>query len=245
MDKGSNDKKTRRDETPAKAGLTTFAKPTLIILTLMAVAVGVAGLLVHRNNGAVANSGQAESASGLSFKPVVTPQGWTQGNPAAKIVLVEFGDYQCGACAAARQTVANVMKRHANELMLVFKQYPMEAIHRNSMFAAQAAEAAGKQFKFWEMHELLFLHQRDWADVPDPQTFFLKYAAELNLDLERFRLDLWDGAIREKIYRDILEGQLASVKSVPTFYLNGTLMPRAQSETQFEDIIVEAIKKQK
>ena len=108
-----------------------------------------------------------------------------------------------------------------------------------------AAEAAGRQFRFWEMHDLLFLHQRDWGDVPDPQTFFLKYAEELHLDLERFKQDLWNGEIRDKIYRDVLEGQFASVRSVPTFYLNGSLMPRTQSETQFEEVIADAIKKAK
>ena len=116
-------------------------------------------------------------------------------------------------------------------------------MHRNSMIAAQAAEAAGKQFKYWEMHEQLFVHQREWAEVPDPLTFFLTYAHQLGLDLERFKQDLWDGTIREKIYRDVLEGQLASVRSVPTFFLNGSLMPRPQSETQFEEIIADAIRK--
>lgn len=240
----TTEKKARQVDTSAKGAKGSMIRPVLAILLLVAIALGVAVFLVHRNQG-LSDSGLASSSSGLDFKPVVTPKGWSKGNPAAKTVLVEFGDYQCSACGAARQTVANVLKNHENELMLIFKQYPMESIHRNSMIAAQAAEASGRQFRFWEMHDLLFLHQRDWADVPDPLTFFLKYAEELHLDLERFRQDLWDGGIRDKIYRDILEGQLASVKSVPTFYLNGSLMPRSQSEAQFEEIVAEAIKKAK
>jgi protein-disulfide isomerase len=245
MAKSSNEKKARQVGTSAGGVRGSMVKAALAILLLIGLALGVAVFLVHRNQGlSNSNSGLA-SPTGLDFKPVVTPKGWTKGNPAAKTVLVEFGDYQCSACGAARQTVANVLKNHENELMLVFKQYPMETIHRNSMIAAQAAEAAGRQFRFWEMHDLLFLHQRDWGDVPDPQTFFLKYAEELHLDLERFKQDLWSGEIRDKIYRDLLEGQLASVRSVPTFYLNGSLMPRTQSETQFEEIIADAIKKAK
>jgi protein-disulfide isomerase len=245
MAKSSNEKKAQVD-TSARGVRGSMIKPVLAILVLVAVALSVAAFLVHRNQGlSNSNSGLASSSPGLDFKPVVTPKGWTKGNPAAKTILVEFGDYQCSACGAARQTVANVIKNHENDLLLVFKQYPMESIHRNSMMAAQAAEAAGRQFKFWEMHDLLFLHQRDWSDVPDPQTFFLKYAQELHLDLERFQQDLWDGQIRDKIYRDVLEGQLASVKSVPTFYLNGSPMPRTQSEAQFEEVIADAIKKAK
>ncbi|PYV41849.1 MAG: hypothetical protein DMG06_15845 [Acidobacteria bacterium] len=246
MAKSSNEKKERRVVMSGLAMRGSMVKPLLATLFLIALALGVAAFLVHRNQSLPdSNSSLGSSASGLDFKPVVTPKGWTKGNPAAKTVLVEFGDYQCSACGAARQTVANVLKNHESELMLVFKQYPMESIHRNSMIAAQAAEAAGRQFKFWEMHDLLFLHQRDWGDVPDPQTFFLRYAEELHLDLERFKQDLWDGKIRDKIYRDILEGQLASVRSVPTFYLNGSLMPRAQGDAQFEEIIADAIKKAK
>ena len=248
MAKNSNAKKARQVGTSTRGVRGSMLRPALAILLLIALALGVAVFLVHRNQGlsnSSSNSGLTSSSSGLDFRPVVTSKGWTKGNPAAKTVLVEFGDYQCSACGAARQTVANVLKNHENELLLVFKQYPMESIHRNSMIAAQAAEAAGRQFRFWEMHDLLFLHQRDWAEVPDPQTFLLKYAEQLHLDLERFKQDLWNGEIRDKIYRDVLEGQFASVRSVPTFYLNGSLMPRTQSETQFEEVIADAIKKAK
>lgn len=240
MSKNSIGKKAKSE---SSSGSRSLVKPVVGILVLVAVAVGAAALMVRRNNGIAHSSVQSASQSGADFKPVVTPKGWTQGNPGAKTILVEFGDFQCAACAAARETVANVMRDHGKELMLVFKQFPLEAVHRNSMVAAQAAEAAGKQFKYWEMHESLFLHQREWADVPDPQTFFLKYAHELGLDLERFKQDLWDSGIRDKIFRDILEGQLASVRTVPTFFLNGSPMPRAQSETQFEEIIAETVKK--
>jgi len=237
MSKNLNGKKAKPESSTGRSLL----KPAIGVVVLIMLAVGIAALIARHNN--AASPAQSPVPSGADFKPVVTPKGWTQGNTAAKTILVEFGDFQCAACAAARQTVANVMKSHANELMLVFKEFPMESMHRNSMIAAQAAEAAGKQFKYWEMHEQLFVHQREWAEVPDPLTFFLTYAHQIGLDLERFKQDLWDGTIREKIYRDVLEGQLASVRSVPTFFLNGALMPRPQSETQFEEIIADAIRK--
>jgi protein-disulfide isomerase len=240
MGKGIDLKKTRRGGSQGVKGSRAMIKAAIAVVLLVAIAVAAALFLVRRNVGNNTNSSLA--SPGVDFKPVVTPKGWTKGNMAAKTVLVEFGDFQCGACAAARETVAAVLKNHERDLRVVFKNFPMESVHRNSLIAAQAAEAAGRQFKFWEMHDLLFNRQREWANVPDAQTFFLTYASELQLDLERFRRDLWDNEIRDKIYRDLLEGQLASVTSVPTFFLNGSRMPQSKSEEQFEKMIVGAIK---
>ena len=105
----------------------------------------------------------------------------------------------------------------------------------NSMIAAQASEAAGRQQKFWEMYEILLARQSEWASVPDALTFFLKYAAELKMDVERFRQDLLDGEIRNKIFRQVLEGQIAQVRSVPTFFLNGKMMQAVKSDSEFEE----------
>ena len=118
----------------------------------------------------------------------------------------------------------------------------MENIHRNSMIAAQAAEAAGRQQKFWGMYEILFARQSEWTSVPDALTFFLKYAAELQMDVERFRQDLLDGDIRNKIFRQVLEGQVAQVRSVPTFFLNGKMMQAVKSDAEFEEGIAQAIR---
>ena len=89
-----------------------WVKPAVITVILVVVALGVAALLVRRNGAALSSSGGGSGSSGGTFKPVVTPKGWTQGNTNAKTILVEFGDYQCGACAAARLSVAGVMKNH-------------------------------------------------------------------------------------------------------------------------------------
>jgi protein-disulfide isomerase len=126
-----------------------------------------------------------------------------------------------------------------------FKEFPLDTVHKNSMVAAQAAEAAGKQYKFWEMYDQLFLHQIDWYNVPDPQTFFMKYAAAIQLDINRFQQDLWSAEIQEKIFRDKFEGQQVGVISVPTFYLNGVQLPTAQNDDHFDAMIMEAIKKAK
>lgn len=218
-----------------------LAKPLTALAVLVVAAVAVAMFLVKRS--APESSPMAASSTvALPDKPVITPEGWSKGNLAAKTVLVEFGDFQCPSCAAARVKVENALKKFEKDLKVVFKQYPMPNIHRNAMVAAQAAEAAGKQLKFWEMYELLFARQNEWVNVPDALTFFLGYATELHLDVERFRQDMLDGEIRNKIFRDMMEGQVAQVRSVPSFFLNGRMMQAVKNDAEFEDLIAQAIR---
>jgi protein-disulfide isomerase len=216
-------------------------KPLLILGVLIVVAVTVAFFLARRGN-SENPSGAVSTSASLNSSPLITTGGWARGNLAAKTVLVEFGDFQCPSCAVARLKVDNILKKFQDNLKVVFKQYPMEAIHRNAMVAAQASEAAGKQLKFWEMYELLFARQNEWANVPDARTFFMRYAAELQMDVERFRQDLLDGNLRNKIFRDMLEGQVAQVRSVPTFFLNGKLLQNVKSDAEFEELIAQAIR---
>ncbi len=215
------------------------AKP-LATLALLAVVALAAALYWQRRQTAETVSPSPEISPGSHS--LISPEGWSKGNSAAKAVLVEFGDFQCGACASASTRVAKIARKHGSRLKVIFKHHPMQRTHSNAMIAAQAAEAAGRQHKFWEMHDLLFERQADWAKVPDAQTFFLRYAGELQLDLGRFRRDLWNAEVREKIYRDILEGQVAQVRSVPAFFLNGKSIPNSRDEAEFEQRIVDGIR---
>ncbi|MFN8006591.1 MAG: thioredoxin domain-containing protein [Terriglobia bacterium] len=218
-------------------------KPLSILAILIVIALAVAFVVNHR--GGQAASAQENPNPAPTLKPVITNDGWIKGNPEAKTVLVEFGDFQCPSCAMARLKVAEVLKKHEHDLKVVFKQYPMQNAHRNAMLAAQVAEAAGRQAKFWEMSELLFSKQSDWANVPDPMTFFVKYAAELQLNLAKFQSDVTEEGVRSKIFRDMLEGQLAQVHSVPTFFLNGTVMDKIKSEADFYAQIDNAVRSAK
>jgi len=238
----SNDTKsssTGKAKRPAQASRS-LAKPLTALAVLVVTATAVAMFLVRRSE--PESSPAASSSAVFSEKPVITTEGWAKGNLSAKTVLVEFGDFQCPSCAAARLKVDNVLKKFDKDLKVIFKQYPMPNIHRNAMVAAQASEAAGKQLKFWEMYELLFARQNEWVNVPDPLTFFLQYAAELQLDVEKFRQDILNGEIRNKIFRDLLEGQVAQVRSVPSFFLNGQMMQSVKSDAEFEALIAQAIR---
>lgn len=241
--KSSSDKKSTkaRDKSDSKSSNRSMVKPILALAVLILLALTAAFVLVRRNKTEPAGAA-ASSSSPTGSAPVITSEGWGKGNLAAKTVLVEFGDFQCPSCAVARVKVDNALKKFEKDIKVVFKQYPMQQIHRNAMLAAQASESAGKQMKFWEMYELLFARQNEWSNVPDALTFYLKYAAELQLDVERFRQDLLDGEIRNKIFRDMLEGQVAQVRSVPTFFLNGKMLPTVKSDAEFEELIAQAIR---
>jgi protein-disulfide isomerase len=226
---------------PQKGAGKPWLLPLIGAIVLIGAAVGTAFFLVRR--GKEDNALDLGAAALLRGKPSVTTEGWTKGNPAAKTILIEFGDFQCGSCGANVPRIEKVMKKHSNDLRLIFKHFPLDSNHKNALIAAQAAEAAGRQFKFWEMYSQLFTHQIEWYNVPDPLTFFYKYAEAIQLDVNRFRQDIWALDLQEKIFRDKFEGQQLGVSSVPAFFLDGKLMPPAQNDDHFESMIAEAIKK--
>ena len=232
--KWSGNRKRSKKESPP------ILTPVLFIIFFVVAAVSVALYLKYKRTGkmGIQNSSLKSSSNTGS---ILSTDGWTKGNRAAKAVLVEFGDFQCGACATAQLRISKITKQYGSQLKVVFKQYPMQRIHRNAMIAAQAAEAAGQQFKFWEMHDLLFEQQNSWAQIPDAHTIFLKYASELGLDLARFKRDIWDPKTKEKIYRDVMEGNIAQVQSVPSFFLNGKPLRNAKDDVEFENLILEGI----
>lgn len=135
----------------------------------------------------------------------------------APVVLIEYADFQCPYCAMAEPVVRRLRERFSDTMTYVFREYPLVDSHRYALLAARAAEAAGAQGKFWEMHDLLFEHQR----ALDP-AHLARYAESLGLDVERFERDVASGAQDEKIEADMRSGDEAGVPGTPTFYVNGT-----------------------
>lgn len=144
------------------------------------------------------------------------------GSVTAKVTLVEFGDYQCPACAAANPTVIEIIKAYKDNpnFNFVHRNFPL-AQHGNAMIAAEAAEAAGAQGKFWEMHDLLYEKQRDWQGSDKPLDIFAGYAGQLGLDVNKFRQEVESDKYEDLIRTDARDGNSVGVSSTPTFYLNG------------------------
>lgn len=141
-----------------------------------------------------------------------------EGKTSATITLVEYGDFQCPNSGEAYPLIKRLMKEFHNELLFVFRNFPDENLSE-SMIAAQAAEAAGLQNKFWEMHDLIFEQQDQLTE--DNLIYF---AESLNLDLEQFENDRASQNVLAKIESDIESGIRNNVENTPTFYINDEML---------------------
>jgi len=138
----------------------------------------------------------------------------------AKVTLVEFGDFQCPACGAAHPLVKQLLADHDGKMTFVWRNFPL-SVHKNAQIAAEAAEAAGGQGKYWEMHNLLFDRQADWADSSQPVDMFVEYAKSLELDPTKFKQAVEGHKFLAKIQQDLSDGARLNVNVTPTFFLDG------------------------
>ena len=139
-----------------------------------------------------------------------------QGPPTARVTLVEYGDYQCPYCLQAYPIMLDIQEHLGERMRLVFRNFPITTAHPDAQQAAEAAEAAGAQGKFWPMHDYLFEHQSRLDDVA-----LLSYAADLGLNLDRFARDLQTHAFADRVREDFLSGVRSGVNGTPTFFING------------------------
>ncbi len=155
---------------------------------------------------------------------VLSSSGWVTGNPASKVTVTEFGDFQCPACLAFEPTMRQIRSIYGKTVKIVFKQFPLKQVHPNAMAAAIAAEAAGQQGKFWQFHDLLYDNQNTWAPLADPSSEFIKYAKSLKLNMGKFTKALQDKTLADRINAQEDEGARVGVNSTPTIFINGTFL---------------------
>jgi len=149
--------------------------------------------------------------------PVDDKRDHIQGPLNATFTLVQYGDYQCPYCGAAYPEVKKVQKQLGSKLRFVFRNFPLTRIHEFALSAAESAEAAAAQGKFWEMHDFLYEHQ---ATLGDPSVA-LGFVKKLGLDVERFQKDLAQHTHQPRIRDDFNGGIRSGVNGTPTFYVNG------------------------
>jgi protein-disulfide isomerase len=165
---------------------------------------------------------------------------WTKGAKSAQIILVEYSDFQCPACARYSRITKKLIEELGDDFQLNFRHYPLKQ-HINAELAAKSAEAAGRQGKFWEMHDLLFERQKEWIrnKNKDTEKLFLQYAVSLDLNLEQFKSDLHSQAVTNKVHNDALSGRRSGVKGTPTFFLNGQkIIDNPRNYETFKDLII-------
>lgn len=139
-----------------------------------------------------------------------------QGPADAPLVLAEYGDYECPFCGQARPIVKRIQQALEDELLFVFRNFPLTQIHPHALNAARAAEAAGLQDRFWEMHDMLYENQDDLEDQS-----LLMYAAELGLNLDQFARDMLSAEVEQRIVADFEGGARSGVNGTPAFFVNG------------------------
>lgn len=153
----------------------------------------------------------------------LSSSGWTIGNQKSKVTVIEFGDFQCPACGAFEPTFEQIVKDYGKKIKIVFKEFPLKSVHPNGMAAAMAAESAGKQGKFWEYHNLLYVKQDEWSALTDPTDQFVAYAKSLKLDTVQFSKDLTNKNLSAKIDAEENEGVNVGINSTPSVLINGAL----------------------
>jgi protein-disulfide isomerase len=159
-----------------------------------------------------------------------------KGNPKARVMIVEFSDFQCPYCGQVEATLKSVLAKHEGTVALAFRDMPISQIHPFAQGAAEAARCAGEQGKFWEYHDLLFADQ----GALDRSGLVAK-AGKLQLDPKQFEACISSEKYKSQVQQDNQEGMRLGVSGTPGFFINGVFISGAQAEATFDKIIEEQL----
>ena len=223
--------------------------PFIIILVVLGVALSSAWYLTRTipasqnlsaNQPAPASPGSPQASPEQSQSPVVTGVPGADpphilGPANAPVRLEEFGDFECPPCGMFHPILEQMHAEFGDKLQITFREFPLVPTHQHALAAASAAEAAGLQGKFWEMHDLIYEHQNDWKKEFDVRPIFEGYAKQIGIDLERYKHDVEGDAVANRIMQDGKRGHSLGVKGTPTVFLNGR-------EVSFENLPAEKLR---
>lgn len=196
--------------------------------------------------GNVASNNDSKTSSTNSNAARVLPAGaeppHIRGNPHAPVVVEEFSDFQCPSCGRAAPVLKKIESDYGSRIQVIFRNRPLDNLHKNARTAAHAAEAAGLQNAFWEMHDVLYEKQAEWSNAFDPRILFSNYARQLGLDADRLVREMDSTQISNRILADGKRADAFRVNGTPTFYING-VEPKDISDMALRAAIDEALKK--
>ncbi len=189
------------------------------ILIAIAFVVVIGGVLLA----IFANPQPTEPGAPVDSQSLIRDNSHMTKQATAKVNLVEFGDFQCPGCAAASPRIKEIVEFYKDnpDVNFVFRNFPLDSIHPNAHIAAEAAEAAGVQGKYWEMHHLLYERQGEWGTLPNALDTMVGYAESLGLNGGEFRTAVGNRLFADVIKADQDDGTAIGVNSTPTFFLNG------------------------
>jgi protein-disulfide isomerase len=172
-------------------------------------------------NKAASNTG-GKGFNALANAPAGAQPVWSRGPATAPVTIEEFADFECPSCAHFEPFLQEIKTVYGDKVRVVFRHFPLPAnVHPKAYDAARAAEAAGMQNKFWEMHDLLFARQRDWTVSPDHRAEYAKYAQQIGLDVEKFKTDMAGMMTASRVDADKKRGEAIPIGSTPSAFLNG------------------------
>lgn len=200
----------------------------------------IGGAFFLSNSSSPAKPGEEQPRADASI--LVREDSAKTGSSSAKVNVVEFADFQCPACASAHPTITRIADDYKDRTQYVFRHFPLPQ-HKNAKLAARVSEAAAKQGKFWEMHDVLYENQLEWAESNKPMDFFTKYATDLKLDVAKLKEDIKDDKIAQKIDRDLQDGGSVGVNSTPTFFVNGREFKGIPQYSDLQEMIDQELKK--
>lgn len=183
----------------------------------------------------------------LVHEGVVTTSGIQNGeylpaSESAKVSIVEFGDYQCPACASYYPFIKQLLTELPGRINYTFRNFPLNQ-HKNAIPAAYAVEAAGLQNKYWQMHAKVYETYESWANLENAAPFFEELAAGLGLNPDQYKKDVVSDKVKDIVKRDTQDGYVVKISYTPTFFLNNSLLTTPQTYEQLKKVVEDAIAK--
>jgi protein-disulfide isomerase len=200
-----------------------------IVAAVVVIIVGVGIYFASKSStstSAVSLTPPAHSTSIVGDTDFLRSYSHSTGSTNAPVTLIEFGDYQCPVCGAAYAPIKTITDRYSTDpnFNFVFRNFPLPQ-HEDAQLAASAAEAAGAQGKYYQMHDLLYSNQNDWSGSTDPMSYFTKYAQELSLNVDQFNSDTESYKYFSNVDQDTQDADKFGVDATPTFYVLGGSSP--------------------
>lgn len=214
-------------------------RKTRRIIIWLSVGLILVAIIFAVNYSFSSRNGGASFVSSSKTEDILKPKAddWIIGNlPTAKLVLIEYSDFECPACAAYHPLTKRLAADFPSQVAFIYRHYPW-FFHPHAKEASIVAEAAGRQGKFWEMSDLLFAEQERWAPVSKVEGIFLSYATKLGLDTTKFQADLKDPALTARVQRDLDEAKQLGVTYTPAFFLGNKLIDNPRSYDDFKAFI--------
>ncbi len=158
------------------------------------------------------------------------------------VVIMEYSDFECPACRSYYPVVRQLVQEYGDRVTFVYRHFPLINIHANAEFAARATQASAKQGKFWEMHDLLFQKQEEWAKEADISKLFESYATLLGLNVDQFKIDFVSKEVKDFVKAQRVHALTSGIQGTPTFFIEGKKIENPNSLEAFRALIEEALK---